>query len=371
MNKYFLNPFLHYLKKKITDSGAITIENFITEALYNPYYGYYHYKNPFGKSGDFITSPEISQIFGELIGIWISLVWYRMDCPRKIDLIEFGPGKATLMLDALRTIKKIKNLWSAVTVRFIETSPLLSAEQYKVMKKYNIPVFWYETFQEIPKDTNIPLIVIGNEFLDALPIRQFLYYKNTWTERMVGLNKNNSLHFINSPKISISDLNLIPDDLKKIVQKDDIFEISPKALQIVNQICCRLNQSNGVALFIDYGYLFNRFGNTLQAIRKHRFCPILSYPGQADISAHVNFSPIIDCITQNGTNISSLMNQNTFLKLLGIYERAENLKINATPKQNNDIDSSVKRLVDPNYMGELFKVLIYYGKNTPIPPCTV
>lgn len=362
-------PLLDHIKRRIALSGPISIADFMHEALAHPQYGYYRKQDPFGRAGDFITAPEVSQMFGELIGLWAAVSWQQMGCPPKIDLIELGPGRGTLMADALRAVRNVPGFGDALTVRFVETSPVLRTHQQTAIMASGIPATWHETFDAIPVRANVPAIVIGNEFFDALPIRQFERGDHGWAERLVGVDANGGeLGFVRGAETPVTDA-LIPATLRGTAKKGDIYESCAPAIAIADQIARRLNQTHGVALFVDYGHPSSAFGDTLQALKGHEYHPVLSDPGDADLTAHVDFAAIARAMNEAGGRTGAVLTQGTFLKMLGIEQRAELLKQGADEPQAVAIDQALARLVDADQMGTLFKVLIAYGRETTPPPC--
>lgn len=363
------SPLLAHIKRRINVSGPITIADFMTEALAHPEHGYYRKQDPFGRAGDFITAPEVSQMFGELIGLWAAVTWQQMGSPPKVDLIELGPGRGTLMSDALRAVRNVPGIGDALTVRFVETSPVLRTHQQTAIMAYGIPATWHETFDDIPTRANVPAIVIGNEFFDALPIRQFERGEKGWAERLVGIDANTGeLGFVRGAETPITDA-LIPATMRGAAKKGDIFESCAPAIAIADQIARRLNETGGGALFIDYGHPGSAFGDTFQALKGHEYHPVLSDPGDADLTAHVDFAAIGRAMNEAGARTGAVLTQGTFLRMLGIEQRAELLKTSADDAQQTAIDQALSRLIDADQMGTLFKVLIGYGRNTTPPPC--
>ena len=363
------SPLLAHIKRRINVSGPITIADFMTEALAHPEHGYYRKQDPFGRAGDFITAPEVSQMFGELIGLWAAVTWQQMGSLPKIDLIELGPGRGTLMSDALRAVRNVPGFGDALTVRFVETSPVLRTHQQTSIMASGIPATWHETFDDIPARANVPAIVIGNEFFDALPIRQFERGEKGWAERLVGVDaKTGALGFVRGAETPITDA-LIPAVLRGAAKKGDVFESCAPAIAIADQIARRLNETGGGALFIDYGHPGSAFGDTFQALKGHEYHPVLSDPGDADLTAHVDFAAIGRAMNEAGARTGAVLTQGTFLRMLGIEQRAELLKTNADDAQQTAIDQALSRLIDADQMGTLFKVLIGYGRDTTPPPC--
>jgi len=363
------NPLLDHLKRRIALGGPITIADFMSDALAHPEHGYYRKQDPFGRKGDFITAPEISQMFGELIGLWAAVTWQQMGSPRKINLVELGPGRGTLMADALRAVRNVPGLSDALTVRFVETSPVLRTHQQTAIMPYGIPATWHEAFDDIPVSGNAPMIVIGNEFFDALPIRQFERASHGWSERLVGVDANTGeLGFVRGAQTPVTDA-LVPATLRGTAKPGDIFESCPAAIAIADQVARRLNEVGGAALFIDYGHPHSAFGDTLQALKDHKYHPVLEQPGDADLTAHVDFAAIGRAMLEVDARIGAVLTQGTFLRMLGIEQRAELLKEGADDVQAKSIDAALARLIDADQMGTLFKVLIGYGRETASPPC--
>lgn len=363
------SPLLDHIKRRIALSGPISIADFMNEALAHPEYGYYRKQDPFGRAGDFITAPEVSQMFGELIGLWAAVSWQQMGCPPKIDLIELGPGRGTLMADALRAVRNVPGFGDALTVRFVETSPVLRTHQQTAIMASGIAATWHEAFDDIPVRADVPAIIIGNEFFDALPIRQIERGDHGWSERLVGVDADSGeLGFVRGRETPVTDA-LIPATLRGSAKKGDIFESCAPAIAIADQVARRLNETHGAALFIDYGHPSSAFGDTLQALKGHEYHPVLRDPGDADLTAHVDFAAIARAMNEAGARTGAVLTQGTFLRMLGIEQRAELLKTGADEQQAVAIDQALARLVDADQMGTLFKVLIGYGRETTPPPC--
>ena len=341
------------LIKKIKDEGPISIADFMTLALSHPEHGYYIKQDPIGKDGDFTTAPEISQMFGEMIGAWIADTWMQMGRPEKFTLLECGPGRGTLMNDILRATKNIEGFHKAAIVTLMEISPTLKRKQAE-----NLPPLiphWIESLDDIPRDK--PLILIANEFLDALPIHQYEITDNGWAERMVAYTPAKSFHiiqdFCEAPTLpdAICPITATPSPQgMDITGIGEVFETSPAQTEFMNQLSILLKHLGGASLFIDYGYESGH-GDTLQALYKHDYCDPLTHIGDADITAHVNFGALQNIIP------SALTTQGQFLLQLGIEHRAEILKQNAGTKQTEDIQNALHRLLHNDEMGALFKVI--------------
>jgi SAM-dependent MidA family methyltransferase len=364
-----VSPLLDHLKRRIAIAGPITVADYMADALAHPQWGYYRKQDPFGSAGDFVTAPEISQMFGELIGLWAAVTWQQMGSPSRLHLVEMGPGRGTLMADALRAVRNVPGFADAVTVRFVETSPVLRTRQQAAIMEYGIPAVWHDSFDQIPDTQNAPVIVIANEFFDALPVRQFQFARDGWRERLVAIaSDTDDLCFVAGGVAPMTDA-LVPVTLRGTAKVNDVFETSMQAISIADQIARRINRDGGAALVIDYGHAHSGFGDTLQALRQHKFHPVLSNPGDADLTTHVDFGALSRTFDQADARTGAVLGQGTFLKMLGIEARADLLKQSATPDQATAIDAALKRLVDADQMGTLFKVLIAYGRETAPPPC--
>ncbi|MBT6035607.1 MAG: class I SAM-dependent methyltransferase, partial [Kordiimonadaceae bacterium] len=338
--------------------GPISVSSYMTEALTNPKYGYYINQNPFGATGDFITAPEVSQMFGELIGLWFADIWLKMGKPSKVHLIEFGPGKGTLMGDFLRVLKVLPDFLDVIELHFVEASPQLIEIQKDKFKKHIGKLNWHETVKSAlgaAEDEDAATFIIANEFFDALPIRQFQKGDLGWHERMVTISEDgDGLTPALSP-FPVHDVKL-PEKLKA-AEIHSVIEISPMADYITGLISQHIKNYSGAALFIDYGYTKNRTGETLQAIEKHKYANIFEKPGYADLSAHVNFRKIVDIAKHAGLKTLGPVYQGKFLNDMGIEERVKTLTKEARPQQIKDIISALNRLVAPDEMGTLFKVV--------------
>ena len=347
-----------HLIKLIRLHGPISISSYITEALTNPKFGYYVNQTPFGKEGDFITAPEVSQMFGALIGLWFADIWLKMKRPVKVHLIELGPGKGTLISDLIRVLDVLPDFLNTLELHLVEASPQLIEVQKEALKTFKGKITWHETVKTAltaAEGDDMATFVIANEFFDALPIRQFQKGDLGWHERMVTVDeKGDGLSTMLSP-FPVPDAEL-PDHLKN-AELHSVIEVSPMADYITRLISEHIKRNTGAALFIDYGYNEYRTGETLQAIEKHKFVDIFERPGYADLSSHVNFRKISDLAKQSDLKTYGPAMQGKFLTDIGIAERVQILNKSATSKQQKDILSALKRLIAPDEMGTLFKVL--------------
>lgn len=354
-----------YIKKHIEQHGPLGIDQYMNICLCHPEHGYYMKKDPFGKEGDFTTAPEISQLFGDMIGLWVLDQYNKLGRPEFIELIECGPGRGTLMSDIARIASQDEAFASAVKVRFVEMSPTLKKAQELAMSyRETIECAWHESFTDIaPKH---PVIIIANEFFDALPLKQFIFVKNKWHQRVVGLNAENKL-----------ELGLEPADYIEAVVKKyhktppeslNIFEYAPLRDEIAKQFAGVISENKGAALIIDYGFNGAFYGDTFQALIGHQYCKILEHCGDADLTSHVNFHMLHQSMKDvSDSLVFEIATQGSFLSQLGVniwYEKlVENNKL--SDEQQALLSSGLHRLIDDDKMGELFKVLSVtnYKKN--------
>ncbi|MCF8473716.1 MAG: SAM-dependent methyltransferase [Emcibacter sp.] len=349
-----MNTLETYLIQLIKTQGPISMALFMAEALGNEKYGYYMKQDPFGHEGDFTTAPEISQMFGEMLGLWHVENWINMDSPKKVHLIELGPGRGTLMQDMLRTMKIVPNLMDAVDIHLVEMSPHLKKVQEKNLKEYKTTQWHNRLGSLLDQIKGDPVLIIANEFFDALPVRQFEKTETGWHERLVCVDEEDKLCVKLAPVPS-------PDHIIPLaLQRSDIgsiTEICSVGENIMSEICEYIPQFGGAALIIDYGYDHYATGDTLQAVRKHKFSNIFTNPGDADLTCHVNFQKLKEIALHHNIKSYGPLNQGSFLKQLGIESRAEKLLSKATETQKTDILSALHRLTHDSEMGKLFKVL--------------
>jgi NADH dehydrogenase [ubiquinone] 1 alpha subcomplex assembly factor 7 len=339
----------------IRTHGPITVGDYMVQALAHPELGYYIRKDPFGIQGDFITAPETSQVFGEIIGAWLVTQWVMMGKP-KAALAEIGPGRGTLMADILRATSKVKGFHESISVHLMEISPVLRQKQWNSLAGKHPDIQWHLGFGEIPDK---PLLLVANEFFDALPIRQLLHLENGWMERKVALDKRGALHFIIEPATP-------PEVLAHEPVSDDYYEYSDAASLMATAIGDRILTYGGSALIIDYGYEEGH-GDTLQAMKNHQYHDVLTDPGSADITAHVDFNNLIHAAVAGGANAYGTVSQASFLLSLGAKERTDMLCLKAMAKQKKLLTTGLDRLTSPSHMGELFKVLCLVDPTLPKP----
>ncbi|MBT4933105.1 MAG: class I SAM-dependent methyltransferase [Rhodospirillaceae bacterium] len=348
------------LIERIRGTGPLTIAEYMEQALAHPEYGYYMRGDPFGVSGDFVTAPEVSQMFGELLGLWAGVAWMTAGSATTINLVELGPGRGTLMADMLRAAPLVDGFSDAIEVHLVETSPALQEIQQQKLEGRD--VVWHRAFTDVPEG---PLIVIANEFFDALPIEQYFHAGDFWCPRMVDIKPDgDGLCFVLLPPFDTPEL---PPGLID-APADVMVEVCPAALDISEDIARRIADHGGAALFVDYGHGQSAPGETLQAVKSHNFHDPLVDPGTADLTAHVDFGALAQRVFASGARALGPVTQGNFLTTLGIIERAETLRENATSEQAEDIARALQRLVDPEEMGDLFKVMAVTGLEAPPPP---
>lgn len=318
----------------------------MAQALYDPREGYYVTGQPLGARGDFTTAPEISQIFGELIGLWLAQSWIDLGAPAPFHLIELGPGQGTLMADILRVAARVPGFLEAAQIHLVESNRTLRASQRAKLSAF-APT-WHENLSEVP---NGPSLIIGNEFLDCMPIRQFVRTDDGWREKQVGMDTTGRLAFGLGP--------LLPNPPRTAHPSDPIGsvrEASPQLAGFVHAVQARMENTVGRALLIDYTDAEQRAGDTLQALYRHSKVHPLDHVGSADLTAHVNFNTLIDMAKSANLAASGPISQNEFLRSLGIEARAQAL-IAANPHCANDVQVAVERLIGEAHMGALFCVV--------------
>jgi NADH dehydrogenase [ubiquinone] 1 alpha subcomplex assembly factor 7 len=328
------------IRNIISLNGSLSVEAYWNLCLSHPEYGYYITRDPLGRAGDFTTAPEISQLFGEMIGIWAVEQWVKLGGPKAMYIVECGPGRGTLMADLLRIGKVVPEFIKAIQIHLIETSPALRAKQGEALKGYQL--VWHEDLSTLPD--NAPLLLIGNEFLDALPIQQYVFKDGQWFERVIGVEAD-ELVFGLCP--TPSPLIPLPEGRGKV----EVFEISPARENYILDISARIQSQTGAGLIIDYGHDVSWFGDTLQAVKNHHYTDILKNCGEADITSHVDFGRLKTIIEKTGLSVS-LQSQGDFLRRMGIEERAEQLIFKST-----SVETDLHRLIDDDKMGQLFRVM--------------
>jgi NADH dehydrogenase [ubiquinone] 1 alpha subcomplex assembly factor 7 len=357
------------IKRLIAHEGPISVERYMALALYDECRGYYMTRDPFGEAGDFTTAPEISQVFGELIGLWVAEVARHLPAAGAIRLVELGPGRGTLMADMLRALKVVPELRARLAVHLVETSLVLRARQQAVLRDSGVATTWHARHEEVPAG---PAIIVANEFFDALPIRQFVRTERGWCERLIGLGPDGALAFGLAGEADPA--------LRQAAPVGALLEVSPMGLSIVGALARRLAQDAGAALVVDYGHARSGLGETLQAVKRHAFVDPLTEPGEADLTAHVDFSALSAAAHAGGAAVYGPIAQGELLTALGIAQRSARLKQKADARQRADIDAALTRLagmgerdmdkrdMDKRDMGTLFKAMAIAHPALPPPP---
>jgi len=342
------------LHARIGAEGPLTVAQYMEVALFHPRLGYYAARDPLGARGDFVTAPEISQVFGELIGLCCADYWRRIGAPDPVLLVELGPGRGTMLRDALRAARVAPGFCAAARLHLVERSPALRAAQERALAAPS-PA-WHDDIDTVPPG---PMLLVANEFLDALPVRQFMRHAGAWRERRVGLDAGGGLSFVLDEAPAAIALPEAPEGA--------VREVCEGADHLARAIAARLLAAGGAALFVDYGYFPEAFGDTLQAVRRHRRHDVLTAPGEADLTAHVDFAAFAAAAAAAGARAWGPVPQGEFLAALGIEARAQKLIAGADPNQAMLVRSGCRRLVDPAEMGTLFKALALTPPGAPAP----
>ena len=328
------NALEKQLRARIEAEGPMTVGEYMRHCLSHPEYGYYMQATPFGAQGDFITAPEICQIFGELLGAWAAQCWVQLGMPARVAMVEFGPGRGVLMADALRATRNVPGFHAAISVHLVETSPKLREIQREALSAFKLPCFWHDDLHSLPA---LPSIVFANEFFDALPIEQWISTGFGEVQRRVGLDAKGKFCFLPPGPV--------------------IREYCPEGEAVMKALCKHLHTHSGAAMIIDYGYAKPGEGETLQAMQAHAYADVLNAPGEADLTAHVDFSLLAAVAQKQGMQPLGPIGQGMLLERLGGEVRLHQLRQRATPAQAAELTSGWNRLISPNAMGNLFKAL--------------
>jgi NADH dehydrogenase [ubiquinone] 1 alpha subcomplex assembly factor 7 len=331
-------PLATVFHRLIANTGPISIQYYMGESNAR----YYASRDPLGDAGDFVTAPEISQMFGEMIGLWLADVWMRAGSIEPVHYVELGPGRGTLARDALRSARRFG---LEPKVHFVEASPTLKALQVQAVPQ----AIWHDDVTSLP--ANGPILLVANEFLDALPIRQLVMTQNGWRERMVAVHEGELVGIAGDRPMDAA----VPQALRD-AEPGTLIETCPGAAAIVYELAGRLTEQGGAALFIDYGHDTPRTGSTLQAVRAHRKVDAFAQPGEADLTAHVDFATLANVALSRGCRWLGTTGQGAWLRALGIEARAQSLA-QASPEHVGAIAEAMARLVEDDQMGTLFKVM--------------
>lgn len=354
-----MTPLEQEIRALVESEGPLPIASYMTLCLAHPTYGYYTTGQPIGgragpagTSGDFITAPEVSQLFGELIGVWCMERWQALGSPAKFSLVECGPGRGTLMRDLLRIAGALPGFKDAADLFLVEVSPALAEQQSRLLSPLHDPIRWIGDIAGLPEQ---PTILIGNEFLDALPFRQWVKTDDRWVERGVGL-ANMKLAYATRPAV------LSPSDLPAGHENQPdgtIFETAPAREAFVEDLARQIATNTGAALLIDYGHLQPGFGDTFQAVRDHGFVHPLEQPGRCDLTSHVDFAALARRAESAGCRVPPPVTQARFLLSLGLLERAGHLGSGRSIAVQDTLRHAVDRLAGAHQMGDLFKMLVF------------
>jgi len=349
-------PLGQKLRRLIAANGPMSVSEYMAHCLGDAAHGYYTTRDPFGAGGDFTTAPEVSQMFGEIVGAWLIEAWRLSGSPDPVALVELGPGRGTLMADILRVAARVPGFRRAASVQLVETSPTLRKHQADVLGAPGIDVQWHEAFGDVPGG---PLLLLANEFFDALPIRQFVRIGATWRERVIGLDDEERFAFgIGAGRL----------DHGPAAPNGSILELRPAADALMTEMARRIVEHGGTALIVDYGHADAGIGETLQAVARHAYADPLEAPGEADITAHVDFAALARAAEAAGAATHGPMPQGEFLVALGIAARAERLAGDANEATRHTLRTALERLIAPHQMGILFKVMAVTRPGVAPPP---
>ncbi len=352
-----MNPLARLLARRIAATGPICLADYMADCLLHPEYGYYTSREPFGRQGDFITAPEISQMFGELVGLALAQSWLEQGSPAPFALVELGPGRGTLMADILRATRMVPGFHRALRLHLVEAAPRMRALQADALRGHE-PT-WHDSPATLPE---MPLLLVANEFFDALPIRQFRRHERGWRELQVTLDADGALAFALSEPAPLALL----DHRLKDTRPGDIVEHRPAAGPLIEALAGSIARHGGVALLFDYGG-WRSLGDTLQALHRQAPDHPLAHPGQADLTAHVDFEALSQAAAPLLT-VTPMITQGTFLHRLGIGARARKLAESLRGEALESHLAAFHRLTDPSEMGTLFKTIALHPKGAPPPP---
>jgi SAM-dependent MidA family methyltransferase len=359
-----ITPLEAEIRRRIAVAGPMPVGEYMALCLAHPEHGYYITRDPLGERGDFITAPEVSQMFGELVGLWMATVWKKMGEPSDLRVIELGPGRGTMMNDALRAAKINPAFRSAVVLHLVEISPALRAQQEQVFEQLPVPTFWHATLAEVPEG---PAIIVANEFFDALPVNQAVKTELGWHERCVTVDAEGNLAYAIAPAPTLHFERLLPVAIRT-APNESIFEW--RSAGVALETGRRIGRDGGAALVIDYGHVQSATGETLQAVGQHAYADPLSTPGMIDLTAHVDFETLGKTLDNMGVQCFGPIEQSEFLRRMGIETRAATLRAKNAGQRAGLIDTALSRLVGRgrNDMGSLFKVAAYAHPSVKTPP---
>jgi NADH dehydrogenase [ubiquinone] 1 alpha subcomplex assembly factor 7 len=352
------------IRRRITAGGPMPVAEYMALCLTDPEHGYYTTRDPFGARGDFITAPEVSQMFGEMIGLWMAATWSKMGSPENIRIVELGPGRGTLMKDALRAAKVMPSFRQAIVLHLVEISPALQTQQERTLEQVGIPTYWHSSLADVPGG---PALIVANEFFDALPVHQAVKSERGWHERQIAIDGEGKLAFVTATETLPQFEQFLPQGLRSAAE-GGVFEWRPdnEAMELGR----RLRRDGGAALVIDYGHADSSVGDTLQAVGQHAYADPLSAAGNVDLTAHVDFAALIKAVEAMGGKAYGPLTQSQLLRRLGILTRASSLKSKAPEAAAADIDAALERLIGEGEggMGTLFKAAAFAHPSLGAPP---
>ncbi|MBW8856253.1 MAG: SAM-dependent methyltransferase, partial [Bradyrhizobium sp.] len=333
------SPLHSEIKKLIKSSGPMPVWRYMELCLMHPQHGYYVSRDPLGREGDFTTAPEVSQMFGELLGLWAASVWKAIGSPPMLRLVELGPGRGTMMADALRALRVLPPLYQSLSIHLVEINPVLREKQKATLLGAR-DISWHDSIDDVPEG---PAVIFANEYFDVLPIHQVVKRETGWHERVVQMDDSGKLVFAVAAE-PIPRFEVLLPPLVRAAPVGAVFEWRPDAE--IMKIASRVREQDGAALIIDYGHLRSDAGDTFQAIARHSFTDPLKAPGQADVTAHVDFQALARAAEDVGARVHGPVTQGDFLKRIGIDTRAAALMQKAAPDVATDISVALKRLTD-------------------------
>ncbi|MPY68585.1 MAG: class I SAM-dependent methyltransferase [Alphaproteobacteria bacterium] len=346
-----VTPLSREIARRIRSAGPLPVAEYMALALTDPEHGYYTTRDPLGAAGDFVTAPEISQMFGEMIGAWCAVAWQYAGAPHRIALVELGPGRGTLMADMLRAAAALPPFRAALDIHLVETSPALRAAQRAALG--GATAAWHEAPETLPPG---PMLLVANEFFDALPIRQYQRTGGAWRERLVGLDESSGALRFALASAPAAEAAGFPPALAA-APEGAIVERCPAAEAVIHDIAARIARDGGAALIVDYGPMETAPGDSFQAVKAHGYADALAAPGEADLTAHVDFAGLAARARAAGAAAFGPVPQGAFLKRLGIARRLEKLCAGAEPAQADGLRAGYDRLIAEDGMGTLFKAL--------------
>jgi NADH dehydrogenase [ubiquinone] 1 alpha subcomplex assembly factor 7 len=352
------------VRRRLLTAGPMPVGQYMQMCLTHAKHGYYMRRDPFGATGDFVTAPEITQMFGELIGLWACSVWRQMGAPDSVRMVELGPGRGTMLIDALRAVQIVPAFRKAIVLHLVEVSPALEQRQRQNLAGFDVPAHWHKTLEEVPGGA---AIILANEFFDSLPVQQAVLCADGWHERVVRFDNNENFQFGHAREPMPLFDQMLPENMRH-ARVGDVFEW--RSDQIALELGRRVDRSRGAALVIDYGHSQSAVGDTLQAVRNHEFVDPLAAPGLADLTSHVDFQALAHAAESMGARSFGPVEQGAFLRRLGIINRADTLKKAAPPQMVADIDVAVDRLTSDAHtgMGRMFKAVGFAHPNLgPLP----